>query len=456
MKKDLTQGKVQKPLLVFAGPMIVGNLLQQCYNIADTLIVGRYLGAGALAAVGTAYSLMTFLTSILIGLCMGCGSIFSYYYGKKDDRKMQESMFTSFLFVGVIAVVMNVIVFAGVDVILKMLQIPADIYGIMKEYTWAVFWGIFFVFLYNFFAFLLRAVGNSLTPLLFLGAASVLNIVLDLLFVVSFDMGASGAAWATVSAQMLAGIGIALYTWVKEPSLRFFRVNKRAFSGEKWRRVKASLPEVMRFSLAASIQQSVMNFGILMIQGLVNSFGTSVMAAFAAAVKIDSFAYMPAQEFSNSFSIFTSQNSGAGDKKRVREGVRTSLKLSISFCLVVSVLIFLFAKYLMMIFVHPEETEIIRIGVEYLRIEGSFYCGIGLLFLFYAYYRGIGKPEMSVVLTVISLGTRVVLSYALAPILGVQIIWCAIPIGWVLADVAGVAYMKKLMKKKVILSFRKL
>lgn len=450
MKKDLTQGKVQKTLLVFAGPMIVGNLLQQCYNIADTLIVGRYLGAGALAAVGTAYSLMTFLTSILIGLCMGCGSIFSYYYGKKDDRKMQESMFTSFLFVGVIAVVMNVIVFAGVDVILKMLQIPADIYGIMKEYTWAVFWGIFFVFLYNFFAFLLRAVGNSLTPLLFLGAASVLNIVLDLLFVVSFDMGVSGAAWATVSAQILAGIGIAVYTWVKEPSLRFFRVNKREFSGEKWRRVKASLPEVMRFSLAASIQQSVMNFGILMIQGLVNSFGTSVMAAFAAAIKIDSFAYMPAQEFSNSFSIFTSQNSGAGDKKRVHEGVRTSVKLSISFCLVVSVLIFLFVKYLMMIFVHPKETEIIRIGVEYLRIEGSFYCGIGLLFLFYAYYRGIGKPEMSVVLTVISLGTRVALSYALAPILGVRVIWWSIPIGWALADLAGVAYMKKLMKKKVM------
>lgn len=447
MKKDLTQGKVQKTLLVFAGPMIVGNLLQQCYNIADTLIVGRYLGAGALAAVGTAYSLMTFLTSILIGLCMGCGSIFSYYYGKKDDRKMQESMFTSFLFVGVIAVVMNVIVFAGVDVILKMLQIPADIYGIMKEYTWAVFWGIFFVFLYNFFAFLLRAVGNSLTPLLFLGAASVLNIVLDLLFVVSFDMGVSGAAWATVSAQMLAGIGILVYTRVKEPSLRFFRVNKREFSNERWRRMKASLPEVMRFSLAASIQQSVMNFGILMIQGLVNSFGTSVMAAFAAAVKIDSFAYMPAQEFSNSFSIFTSQNSGAGDKKRVREGVRTSVKLSISFCLVVSVLIFIFSKYLMMIFVHPEETEIIRIGVEYLRIEGSFYCGIGLLFLFYAYYRGIGKPEMSVVLTVISLGTRVALSYALAPILGVRVIWWSIPIGWALADLTGGVYMKKLVKK---------
>lgn len=153
MKKDLTQGKVQKTLLVFAGPMIVGNLLQQCYNIADTLIVGRYLGAGALAAVGTAYTLMTFLTSILIGLCMGCGSVFSFYYGKKDEKKMKESMLTSFLFVGGISVVMNISVFAGIDAILKMLRIPRDIYAVMKEYTWAVFWGILFVFLYNFFCF---------------------------------------------------------------------------------------------------------------------------------------------------------------------------------------------------------------------------------------------------------------------------------------------------------------
>lgn len=446
MKKDLTQGNVQRTLLVFAGPMMLGNLLQQCYNIADTLIVGRYLGAGALAAVGTAYTLMTFLTSILIGLCMGCGSVFSFYYGKKDEKKMKESMRTSFLFVGGISVIMNVSVFVGMDAILKMLRIPRDIYAVMKEYTWAVFWGILFVFLYNFFAFLLRAMGNSLTPLLFLGAASVVNIVLDLLFVVTFEMGAAGAAWATVAAQVLAGIGILVYTWVKEPDLRFFNI--RDIKGG-WQ-VKETLPEVVRFSVAASVQQSVMNFGILMIQGLVNSFGTAVIAAFAAAVKIDSFAYMPAQEFSNSFSIFTSQNNGAGNHKRVREGVRTAVKLSMGFCLAVSFIIFLSSKYLMMIFIQPEETEIIRIGVEYLRIEGSCYCGIGLLFLLYAYYRGIGKPEMSVVLTVISLGTRVAISYALAPALGVQIIWCAIPVGWILADVAGVAYMKKLMKKKVM------
>ena len=187
-------------------------------------------------------------------------------------------------------------------------------------------------------------------------------------------------------------------------------------------------------------QQSVMNFGILMIQGLVNSFGTAVMAAFAAAVKIDSFAYMPAQEFANAFSIFISQNYGAGKKERVQQSVRDSFRTSVIFCILISVLVFLLAPYLMMIFISPSETEIIRIGTEYLRIEGACYCGIGILFLLYGYYRGVGKPEMSVVLTVISLGTRVVLAYALAPVMGVVAIWIAIPIGWLLADVTGVVY----------------
>ena len=166
----------------------------------------------------------------------------------------------------------------------------------------------------------------------------------------------------------------------------------------------------------------------------------AVVAAFAAAVKIDSFAYMPAQEFANAFSIFISQNYGAGKKERVQQSVRDSFRTSVIFCILISVLVFLLAPYLMMIFISPSETEIIRIGTEYLRIEGACYCGIGILFLLYGYYRGVGKPEMSVVLTVISLGTRVVLAYALAPVMGVVAIWIAIPIGWLLADVTGVVY----------------
>ena len=205
------------------------------------------------------------------------------------------------------------------------------------------------------------------------------------------------------------------------------------------------MPEVVRFSAAASVQQSVMNFGILMIQGLVNSFGTNVMAAFAVAVKIDSFAYMPAQEFANAFSIFISQNFGAGKKDRVKAGIRSAVKTSVIFCLSVSVIIFIFAPQLMKIFVDVAEVEIINIGTGYLHVEGSFYLGIGILFLLYGYYRAIGKPEMSVVLTVISLGTRVLLAYVLAPIpqIGVWGIWWAIPIGWFLADMTGLLYLKK-------------
>lgn len=440
MNKDLTNGNVRNTMILFAGPMILGNLLQQCYNIADTLIVGQFLGAGALASVGAAYTLMTFLTSVLIGLCMGSSSVVAFYFGKKDFARTEEAVTASFLFISAVSVFLNVLVFLWIDEILLLLRIPEDLMAMMREYVWIIFCGIFFVFLYNYFAFNLRAAGNSMIPLLFLGVSAGVNVVLDLIFVVAFHLGIGGAAAATVIAQVLSGVGIGIYTWVKSPLLRP--------KGLKFQKVKASMPEIVRFSLAASVQQSVMNFGILMIQGLVNSFGTVVMAAFAVAVKIDSFAYMPAQEFANAFSLFISQNNGAGKKERVKHGAREAIKTSIVFCAAVSVLIFVFAPQLMGIFVNVKETGIIQTGVEYLRIEGSFYCGIGILFLLYGYYRGIGKPEMSVVLTVISLGTRVVLAYAFAPVagIGVYAIWWAIPIGWFLADMTGIIYMKRSVK----------
>lgn len=441
MKKDLTQGNVTRTMLLFAGPMILGNLLQQCYNIADTLIVGRFLGADALAAVGSAYTLMTFLTSVLIGLCMGSASVFSFHFGRGDREAMKNSILLSFLLTGAVAVVMTVLVFWGLDGILYLLRVPKELLPMMREYVFLIFMGIVFVFLYNYFAFLLRAIGNSVTPLYFLGTAAALNIVLDLVFVLAFHWGIGGAAAATVMAQAFSGIGIGLYTWVKEPSLRpepgclDFR--------------REAVWEIVRHSFAASIQQSVMNFGILMIQGLVNSFGAGVMAAFAAAVKIDSFAYMPAQEFGNAFSIFISQNHGANRSDRIREGTKKAILVSMVFCIFISVLVCGAAPLLMLIFVKASEAEIIGTGVKYLRIEGAFYWGIGLLFLLYGYYRGIGKPEMSLVLTVISLGTRVALAYTLAPIasIGAAGIWWAIPIGWMLADGTGIFYMRRLAQK---------
>ena len=436
---NLTRGPILSRLVRFSLPMIAGNMLQQVYNLVDTLVVGRGIGADALAAVGSAYTLMTFLTSILIGLCMGSGAFFSEDYGAGNMARLREDVRLSFGFVFGVSLLIYAVIYPGMDPILRLLQTPEELMALMREYVRAVFAGIFFVFLYNFFAYLLRSMGNSVAPLLFLAVSTVLNIVLDIWFVMGLSMGVAGAAWATVISQAVSGLGIAAYGFGKLPWLR-----RRAGSWD-WGR----FGHIVKNDVATGIQQSVMNFGILMIQGLVNSFGTVIMAAFAAAVKIDTLAYMPAQEFGNAYSLFVSQNFGAGERERIRKGTRLSFALSAGFCALVSCGIFLLAPKLMGCFVDPGETEVIAQGARYLRIEGAAYVGIGVLFLWYGYFRGIRRPEISLILTVISLGTRVLLAYALAPRtpLGVAAIWLAIPIGWVLADGAGVWFYLREKRK---------
>ena len=441
MQRDLTRGPVTGTMLWFALPMILGNLLQQCYNIADTLIVGRFLGTDALGAVGSAYTLMTFLTSILLGLAMGSGAVFSIRWGQRDMEGLKERIFTSFVLIALLALVLNGAVFAGLDGILKLLQVPAENYILMRDYLWVIFWGILATFLYNYFACLLRSVGNSTAPLVFLGVAAVVNIVLDLVFVVVLDWGVKGAAGATVIAQYLSGVGLLVYTLRRFPQLRPEPTHCRL----RWSTVR----EISQFSLLTCVQQSVMNFGILMVQGRVNSFGPAVMAAFAAAVKIDSFAYMPVQDFSNAFSTFIAQNYGAGKTERIRTGIRSAVGTAVLFCLMVSAAVCLFARPLMGLFVEGGEAEIISIGVGYLRIEGAFYLGIGCLFLLYGLYRAVAMPAMSVVLTIVSLGTRVLLAYTLSaiPAIGVVGIWWSVPIGWFLADAVGFGYYALCRKK---------
>ena len=433
MRGDLTRGPIAPALLRFAWPFMVGNLLQQCYNIADTLIVGRYLGSDALGAVGSSYTLMTFLTSILLGLSMGSGVFFSICWGQAQRERLRRGIVLSFGLIALVTAVLNVLVFVFLQPILTMLHVPDECRGLMAAYLFVIFFGIAATFLYNFFACLLRALGNSVAPLLFLAVAAVLNIGLDLVFVLVFHWGVAGAAAATVIAQYVSGLGLGIYGWIRCPEIRIRRQDLRYDRGD--------MAEILRLSSLTSVQQSVMNFGILMVQGRVNSFGPAVMAAFAAAVKIDSFAYMPVQDFGNAFSTFVAQNFGAEKRERIRDGVRSAVLTSTVFCLVISAAVFLLARPLMGIFVEPGETEILDIGQAYLRIEGSFYCLIGLLFLLYGYYRAVRRPGMSVVLTVISLGARVALAYGLSaiPAIGVTGIWMSVPIGWFLADAVGVA-----------------
>ena len=440
MYYDLTKGKVSRCLVLFALPMIAGNLMQQFYNIADTLIVGRVIGKNALAAVGSAYTLMTFLTSVFLGLSMGAGALFSIYKGKEEKENLKAAVGHAFVLIMAVTIVVNIAVYVFMDPILLFLRVPKEVLADMKAYLLVVYAGLIATSLFNFFACLLRALGNSTVPLVFLVVSSVLNIGLDLLFVIVFSWEIRGAAAATVIAQCVSGVGILLYVCIKcrefLPAWKTLSYNKQI------------LQEIMRLSTLTCLQQSVMNFGILMVQGLVNSFGATVMAAFAAAVKIDTFAYLPVQDFGNAYSTFVAQNYGAGNEKRIRQGTREAFGISIIFSIVISVLVCLLAAPLMGIFVSAKEIAVIACGMRYLRIEGAFYLGIGCLFLLYGYYRAIDQAQMSLILTIISLGTRVVLAYILSAYIGETGIWMSIPIGWGLADVTGIWYMKKAVRQK--------
>ena len=383
---DLTVGNITSSLWKFAVPLMLGNVLQQLYNLVDTWVVGRYIGDNALAAVGSSYTLMTFLTSIVIGLCLGSSAFLSMAYGKKNQDLIRNGIFISAVVIGSLAVILTGIIYIWMNPMIRLLQVPQETTAAMREYLFYVFIGFFATFLYNYIANVLRGIGNSVTPLFFLGISVILNIFLDLYFVLVLHMGIKGAAVATVIAQYVSGVGI------------------------------------------------------LVVQGIVNSFGATVMAAFAVAVKIDTIAYMPVGDFGNAFSVFVAQNYGAGKKERIRQGIRQSVISVILFCIVISCGVFVLAQPLMQLFVSETSREIIAVGVQYLRIEGACYVGIGILFMLYGYYRAVNRPNMSVVLTVISLGTRVLLSYTLSKIswLGVTGIWVSIPIGWFLADAVGI------------------
>lgn len=441
---DMTRGGITSGMLLFAVPMFVGNMMQQLYNIADMVIVGRLVGTGALAAVGTSYALMVFITSVVFGLSLGSGTLISVHFGAGDWSMLRKSVFVSFVSIGLVSLLLTFASVALIDPVMAALRVPDEIYADMRVYLLTVFWGIPFLFLYNYVSSVMRAVGDSVGPLIFLAVTVLLNIVLDLVFIIPFGMGIGGAALATVLSQAVSGIGVLLY---------MLRKGRELVPGKDEMVFDRNVAkEIFSYSFLTCAQQSVMNFGILLVQGLVNSFGTVVMAAFAAAVKVDSFAYMPVQDFGNAFSTFVAQNRGASRDDRVARGIRSAFSVAMVFSLSVSVMVFLLAEPLMRLFVDASQTAVIAEGARYLRIEGAFYCGIGLLFLFYGFFRAAGSPAVSLVLTVVSLGSRVVLAHLFSGLAGVSGIWWSIPVGWALADIVGFIL---LFRNKVFVSGRR-
>ena len=433
MRRTLTSGPITSSILLFALPLMFGNLLQQMYNIADTWVVGRFLGADALAAVGSSYTLMTFLTSILLGLCMGSGAAISMQYGSGEYDKMRQSVFQSFALIAGMALVLNLLVYLGLDGILWVLRVPEELKLLMKDYLVIIFLGITATFLYNYFANLLRAIGNSVVPLVFLAVSALLNVALDLLCVIVFGWGVKGAAGATVFSQFVSGIGIGVYTLKKFPEL----CPKR----EDCRWDKQNLASILNLSVMTSVQQSIMNFGILMVQGPREQLWHGHYGGLCGSGEDRLLCLYAGAGFRQRLFDLCGPEFGAGQSERIRKGIRSAGLTSALFCIFISVMVCLFASPLMGIFIDVSQADIIAAGVHYLRIEGACYIGIGILFLLYGYYRAVNQPGMSVVLTIASLGTRVALAYLLsATPLGVTGIWLSVPIGWALADAIGIGY----------------
>ena len=441
MTKDMTTGNPLKLILFFSIPLLIGNVFQQFYSMVDTIIVGRYVEVQALAAVGVTGSLSFLILGFTFGLTGGFSVIIAQRFGANDEDGLRKSVATSTILSIISTIIITLASMLSAKPVLSLMNTPDDIINDATIYIIIIYAGTCATVFYNMIAGILRSLGDSKTPLYFLILSSILNIILDLFFILNFNMGVRGAAYATIIAQGVSALLAFIYV-VKNVSFIKFKAKDIRISS-------STLKLVTKYSVLTAVQQSIMNFGILMVQGLVNKFGVIVMAAFAAGVKIDSIAYMPVQDFGNAFATYVAQNKGAEKIDRIKEGVKSTIKTIIIFCIVTSTLILIFSRYIMLLFVDKSEVEVIALGVEYISVVSIFYVLIGFLFMFYGLYRGVGMLNMSIILTIVSLGTRVGLAYILSSTsLGARGIWWSIPIGWALADLLGViAYRKNLGKQ---------
>lgn len=438
---NLTEGKPSKVLVAFTLPVIASAIFQQLYNIADTVIVGQFVGENALAAVGASYPITMIFMAIAMGCNIGCSVIISQLYGAKKLAQMKTSVSTSFIAFTVLSLLLTGLGLALATPLMRLLGTPENVFADSVTYLNIYIAGMAFVFLYNIATGIFTALGDSKTPLLFLIFSSVLNVGLDLLFVITFKMGVAGAAWATVIAQGLASILAMITLFVK-----LFKIK----TDEKYKKFSWSMLKKTSFIAVPSVlQQSFVSLGNLFIQGLVNSFGSSVMAGYTAAVKLNTFTLTVLTTLSNGLSSYCAQNIGAGKTERLPQGVKAGVVISLFTALPFFVAFFFFPSQMTMIFLDSASEQALATGCEFLRMVAPFYFVICLKIMADGVFRGAGAMKIFMFSTFSDLLLRVVLAYILSPSMGATGIWTSWPIGWSLATVFSVfCYLKGVWKPK--------
>lgn len=441
--KDLTIGNESKCIFNFALPMLIGSLFQQLYNTADSIIVGRFVGKDAMAAVSGATPIMFLLTSFLMGITLGFSILLSQYYGSKNMEKVKSTIDTTYIFIFIASLAISVIGISLSGPILKLMNTPDSILQLSKGYLNIVFAGVLFSAGYNSISAILRGLGDSTTPLYFLIIATVINIILDVVFIIYFNMGVNGVALATVIAQSFSFIFSVIYLNRKHEVLKI-RVRNLQYNSSIFRKG-------LKLGIPSAIQQMLFSVGNITLQSLVNSYGTSAMAAFGAGSKIEMFISLPIMNLGAAVSTFVAQNMGAGKVDRVKKGVKASINMSLFISVFVVILFFIFKDDLIKIF--NTDPEVVSIGSNYLLTIGPFFFVIGTSFMLTSAIRGAGDSIFAMISSLISLWlARIPASYILSSILGVEGIWMGIPIGWVVGFVVtGIYYKKGYWKNKSII-----
>lgn len=442
MAKDMTKGNATKIIFLFALPMVLGNIFQQFYNIVDSIIVGNFVGADALAAVGASFPVVFLSIAISMGSSMGCSVIISQLFGAKQMEEVKSSITTAVIFVTLLGTAFSIFGIAVCRPILKLLQTPDNIFANSALYLNIIFLGSTFQFMYNIITSIFNSLGDSKTPLGCLIVATITNIILDLLFVVKFNMGVAGVAWATLIAQFISALCILV--------LLIKRIKKIEVKGKVPIFRKDLLKTMIKYALPSTLQQAIVSMGMMAVQGLVNSYGSVIIAGYTAATKIDSIAMMPMMNISTAVSNFAGQNMGAGDIERVKQGFKSGMKITLAFCIPITIILYSFGPNLIDLFVDSNASrDVIKVGVEYLNVVSMFYVLMGLMFVANGLLRGTGDIKFFVITSLCNLAARVIAAYTLAAIMGSQAIWWSIPIGWgVGAIIANIRYRSGKWKDK--------
>lgn len=443
---DLTSGRPASLILRFATPMLLGNVFQQLYNVTDSIIVGKFLGKEALAAVGASFPLIFMLVSFIIGIASGSTIIIAQYFGAKDMVKVRRSIDTMYIFLFFASLLVGILGIVFSEPIFRLIRLPEEVIPQAALYMQVYFTGILFFFGFNGTSAVLRGLGDSKTPLYFLIISTLTNIVFDLLFVVVFGWGIAGAALATVLSQ--AGAFVTLIVYLNR---------KHLLINLSWRRLywdREVFHESIRIGVPTGFQQTFVSLGMLALLRIVNDFGTDTVAAYSVAGRIDGLASLPAMNFGQALSTYTGQNIGAGKIRRVGAGLRATLGMSSIVAVVTSVIIMIFREPLMMLFTN--DPEVIQIGARYLLIVGGFYVLFSSMFVIGGVMRGAGDTIVPMFITLLSLWLfRIPLAAILSRNIGVDGIWWAIPIAWFMGMTLSFLYYRTgKWKTKTVVKFR--